>query len=210
VSIVRKLVIPILAASALLATAVPSAMAATSPARASNRFAAAATPFQNKVIDRVMASHPGGTRVSASEVEWDNGRIGFGVTRAHHASAKPDTTYSCSTGYFCAWGEAGYQGGCFMYVAGGVQVEFDWAAYSGDACGSVGTWSWQNETAYRVWKEQDWSGETPISGATYFYSGGTDSGNSYCIKPEVSNSDVTAASSREDGWIQMTSNTATC
>jgi hypothetical protein len=222
VGALRRLVLPILAAIALLAAAAPGALAGTSPAHpdrnlSAARFAAAATPFQNKVIDRLMARVPGGTRASAGEVEWADGHVRLGVPRSPHgraafpgAAKTFDASSGCPDDYFCAYGAQEF-GGCAIAFPGGWQVEFDWAAFSGQNCtGDPGTWSWDNETSYRVWKEQDWSGESAVPGAPYYYSGGTDSGNNWCIKPHVSNGDVGDKASRTDGWIQMTANTATC
>jgi hypothetical protein len=192
-------------------------------------FAAAATSYQNKALDAVMTRVAGGTRVSASEVEWDGGQIIFGVSAAG-ASAQADVVtpedvvdttgaynynktmgneLNCLDGYFCAWGSTALNGTCYMYIAGDYAgYELDWAAYSDTYCSDVGTWSWWNRTDERVWKEANFPNATPS--APYFYDGGTPSGNTWCISPGVSNGDVTDGISRTLGWIFMSFNTAGC
>jgi len=197
----------------LLMTAV-LAIGGTVPANASTvssqaKFTAAASPLQDKVLDAALARVPGGTRISAGEAEWDGGRIVLGVTAPGTAAASsPDATLTCEPGLFCAWGAKNEEGSCWMSVAGGSLLEFDWAAYSGNYCGSVGTWSWANETSYRVWKEQSYSGNT--YDAPYLYSGGKPSGASYCIDPDSANEDVTDATVRTLGWIYASDNTSYC
>lgn len=218
----------VLALCATMAGQLP-ARAATAGDSSAGGFAAAATPNQNKVLDAVMARIAGGTRVSASEVEWDSGRLVVGVSAAHLTAAQdllaPDSTtegltgyapgdglgspLDCENGYFCAWSSPNDIGACWMYMSGQEEgQEFDWAAFSGTYCGNAGTWSWQNNTDQRVWKEQSFSGYTYYS--DYFATGGTASGNSWCINPAVGNTDVTDSISRELGWIQMTYNTSQC
>jgi hypothetical protein len=193
--------------------------------------AAAATPYQNKVLDGAMTRVAGGTRVSASEVEWDHGKIVMGVSPADASATAADlmtpdvgpTEFyayntqmgsknyltNCSPGWFCAWGSANWQGTCWMYIYDtGAGYELDWAAYSNDWCGDLGTWSWVNATKYRVWKEAAFTNATPAS--TYLWKNGTASGNSWCIGPGDENTDVTDNISRQLGWIQMTSNTSNC
>jgi hypothetical protein len=195
------------------------AHAATATGSSATRFAAAATPYQNEVLDAAMARVPGGTRVSAGKVEWDGNRIALGVTTSAttgrpadsaNTSTTADSTLDCTSGYFCAWGDPGYGGTCWMYVAGGTLESFDWAAHSGADCGSVGTWSWKNLSSDRVWKEQDASGGTPVSGRPYFYTNVKFSGDTWCISPGDSNSNVTDTTSRTDGWIYMSSTTSAC
>jgi hypothetical protein len=218
----------VLALCAIVAGPLP-AHAATSSDSSAGGFAAAATPNQNKVLDAVLARVPGGTRVSASEVEWDSGRLILGVSAAHLIAARdllsPDATtegltgyapgdglsspLDCENGYFCAWSSPNDIGACWMYMSGQTEgLEFNWAAFSGTYCGDQGTWSWQNNTDQRVWKEQSFSHYNNYS--DYFANGGTASGNSWCINPAVGNTDVTDGTSRNLGWIQMTYNTARC
>lgn len=221
-AIALPLAIAILAVCGAMTGALPAA-AATSAKSSAAKFAAAATPFQNKVLDAAMSRVPGGTRVSEDAVAWDHGHLVVGVTapkgaRDEQADAPgvtvgPGGTLTCSAGYFCAWGAPTFGGTCWVYMVGTV-FEFDWAAYSGADCGSVGTWSWDNETGVRVWKEQSWSGETPLSGDSYTYTGGTPSGTNYCIDPSGgSNSEVsdeTNGTIRTLGWIYVSNNMSAC
>jgi hypothetical protein len=224
-----------LAASAQAATPVKLANGTASPATAAARFAAAATPRQNKVLNDVMTRVAGGTRVSASEVEWDAGRVVFGVSAT--ADESPETPYckiyfdtgssapagtcgynapnsyndlQCQIDYFCAWDAPGENAAavCWMYVSGDAGgLWFDWGLYSGEDCGSTGTWSWNNETPFRVWRESSHSGGDGLG--TYMWDGGSGTAV-WCISPNVNNSDVTDSASRTAGWIQMTSNSAKC
>jgi hypothetical protein len=79
---------------------------------------------------------------------------------------------------------------------GATTVWADWATFSADYCGSRGTWSWVNNSSYRVWREE--------------YENG--SGTTHCISgtPYGQNDDVTPASLRELGLIYMTDNTTGC
>ncbi len=201
-----------------------SAQAATTRASSAG-LAAAATPYQNKVLNAAMARVAGGTRVSPDEVQWDGGKIALGVSAADTSSVTPGTcpneifgfgitcgSLTCAADFFCAWGAPSSEGDCWMYISADASgFWFDWAEYSGADCGSAGTWSWQNDSPFRVWKEQDHSGGAPAPGdGNLLYDGGTGSGSEWCISPNVGNSDVTDSVSRTLGWIQMTSNTASC
>lgn len=207
----------ILGLSVTAVLAIGATAMATLPASASpvpSATATAASAFQNKVLDAAMSRVPGGIRVSAGEVEWDGGRVVLGATAPQAKdSASSDATLTCTDGYFCAWGAKNYAGSCWMYALGGTDYEFDWAAYSGetDLCGSAGTWSWKNDTSYRVWKEQDFSGEIPVADA-YTYEDGTPSGTPWCIPPGpgVDNHNVSDNITRTLGWIYMSSNPSSC
>jgi hypothetical protein len=113
------------------------AQAAASRATAAARFAAAATPEQNEALDAILAHIPGGARVSASEAEWDRGRIIAGVSASSHAGALAgfpaatgtlsgasgnSQTLTCSSAFLCAWGETNDGGSCWMFVQGGTIV----------------------------------------------------------------------------------------
>jgi hypothetical protein len=207
--------------------ALPAHAATTTDSSAPS--AAAATSYQNEVLNGAMTRVAGGTRVSANEVEWDHGKIVLGVSPADASATAADlmtpdvvTTKlyayntqmgnyltSCKAGWFCAWGSQNFQGVCWMYIASQESgYELDWAAYSGAECQNVGTWSWNNNTNHRVWKEAAFTNPTFVS--TYVYKGGTSSGSAWCINQSVSNTDVTDNTSRELGWIEMTSNTSPC
>ncbi|HTU74450.1 MAG TPA: hypothetical protein VMG38_13125 [Trebonia sp.] len=223
-SALSALAICTIAGGALPAQAAP---AKGSPAE----FAAAASPYQNKVLDAAMARVPGATRVSASEVEWGGGKVILGVSKPMTSASSltgkvtPLTqvtpagsggysnsmgnTLKCELAYFCAWGQTNEEGVCWVFInAGETGLWFDWASYSGTYCGSVGTWSWLNDTGNRVWKEQGHTGGS--SGGTFWQWDGTGTGNTWCISPLVGNSNVGDTATRTMGWIQMTSNTTQC
>ena len=224
----------VIAVCALVAGTLPAQAAAASPATAAARFAAAATPHQNKVLTDVMARVPGGTRVSASEVEWDAGRVAFGVSAPAGESAAATATCNvyfntgsnaptgtcgyngvesvnnihCQIDYFCAWDAPDAIGSCWMYVSGNAGgLWFDWGLYAAEQCDDLGTWSWDNETPFRVWKESSHSGGIGLG--SYMWAGGSGTA-AWCISPNVGNSQVLDSASRTAGWIQMTSNTAKC
>jgi hypothetical protein len=218
----RRLTIAGLLAAIILAVfgtaaGISPAHAATASSPSTARFAAAATSFQNKVIDSAMTTIPGGTRVSTDEVTWDSSRISLRV--AANASETPDNacpsgdqcdSNGCPDGSFCVYSQTDFSApsACAVYVAGAPPLWFDWGEYSSVYCGDDGTWSWDNNRGYRTWKEQDYSGGTYNGG--YYWSGGTGSGNTWCISPDVSNSDVGDTQTRTDGWIYLSSNTSAC
>jgi hypothetical protein len=203
---VSLLAATVLATGATVATALPASASATLPA-SSERFAAAATPLQNKVLQGAMSRVPGGIRVSAGEVEWDGGRIAFGVSVSGGGAGTSGDSLTCTAGFFCAWGAANYTGTCWMWVQGDSGLQFDWGSYSGAYCGAAGVLSWQNRTPYRMWQEQFSSGGT--SQGDYFYTGGSPSGETYCINPTSENPDNTS-SLRTLGWIYTSGNMMTC
>jgi hypothetical protein len=197
------------------------AHAPVSPLPASTaRYAAAASSYQNKVISLTMTERPGGTRISADAVRWPDGITLFVPTSAHARVTLTDASATLATGHcllgsgvFCAFSKPDYAG-CEVDMATGPDdlVWFDWAAYSGTNCGGAGTWSWDNDSAYRVWREQVYSRDTShYAEGSYFYAyGGTDNSVNSCISPEAADSDVTNTTDRTLGWIQTTSNTAAC
>ena len=69
-------------------------------------------------------------------------------------------------------------------MTSGSAIWFDWAQYSSAYCsGDPGTWSWQNNSSDRVWKEQTYTGADDFTG--YFYdTGGTESGELMVHPPE--------------------------
>jgi hypothetical protein len=205
---VSLLAAAVFAASATVATALPAGASATASASAA-RFAAAATPFQNKVLEGAMSRVPGGTRISAGEVKWDGGRIALEAFAPHaETAASPDQGFICYSGYFCAWSSTNYDGSCAFDLEGDSGYQFNWAVYSGVNCGGAGTWSWQNLTGYRAWKEQYSTGGTDVQ--SYYFINGSPSGLSYCISPGSSNPDVTNATIRTLGWIYTSGNSSAC
>lgn len=224
---------PIIAAIAGLVVALATATVQVLPASAAvtNRLAASlaasATPFQNKVIDQVMARAHGGTRVSASEVRWPDGvflgvptsptaRVSLGG--ATNSSAAPGLTSNCIGDTFCAFSKPNF-GGCAVGIGqSDTNLFFDWAVFSDaslqcDENGTVGagTWSWANETSFKVWKAQGHSGGMPDKIlAPWSVQGGSNTGTTWCIPADVQNADVTDTITRTLGWIQMTDSTGPC
>ncbi len=79
---------------------------------------------------------------------------------------------------------------------GAETVWADWGTFSADYCSSTGTWSWDNESSDRVWREESEDG----------------SGTTHCIspKPYGINEYVTPQSLRDLGEIYMSDNSAGC
>jgi hypothetical protein len=198
-----------LAAASSSASVRPATDSAGNAHSSAARFAAAATPFQNKVIEGALARVPGGTRVSAGEAEWNGGHIILGAT-APGARANDDP--GCEYGAWCAWGATNFNDeNCWAEVFTGTSWDwFDWGMYSSDesGCGSVGTWSWYNDSPVRVWKEQNHTGGTYEG--SFEYSGGTGSGNNWCISPGDPNGDVTDTQTRTDGWVYLSGTSTPC
>lgn len=200
----RKAIIGLLAALLLtlgvaLSAATPASAATAAPAPGG------ASAFQDKVLDSALANVPGGTRISAGEVKWEGTGIILTVSTPG-ATSSP----TCLGGYFCAFSAKNFKGDCAVAMPDDdFTYEVDWAAYSGPACGGLGTWSWENFSGVRVWKEQYFSGYGPTT-TPYTYVGGTPSGNNWCISNGDTNSDVTDKISRTAGWIYMSTNTASC
>lgn len=199
------LAVPAVIIAAALALAVPAHAAGRTSHQSTGRLTAAATPFQNRVLDAALSRIPGGTRVSPGEAVWG------GVTlRVSPSAAIPAENSACPANEFCAWNETGFSGTCSVSMNPGTGDFFDWGAFS-QTCNPAGhgTFSWANNSPDRVWKEQSYSGGTAL-GNFFYTGGGTTSGNSWCISPGDSNNDVTDNQTRTDGWIQMTFNTSKC
>lgn len=215
------------------AQALPASAAVTN--RHAARFAAAATAFQNKVIDQVMARARGGIRVSAGEVRWPDGIfVGVPTSPTAHvilgdstnpglgdstkSSVAPDLTSNCIGDTFCAFSKPNF-GGCGVGIGQhDTNLFFDWALFSEVSLqcsenGTVGagTWSWVNKTSFKVWKAQGHSGGQPGTNlAPWSVSGGSNTGTTWCIPAEVQNANVTDTITRTLGWIQMTGSTGPC
>lgn len=70
---------------------------ASVPAAATPAYQAVATPYQNEAIAAAMASYPGGTRISASTVEWGDGAEFISVARpGRRRSVSGNDHQSCS------------------------------------------------------------------------------------------------------------------
>jgi hypothetical protein len=207
-----KTLLATVGAGGLLFTLGPVASAASSPgAMSAARFAASATRYQNDTIARAMARVPGGTRVSANEVEWRHSAAILRVpatpgarvsTSGDHVS--PDTSFAnCSYSYSCAYGGTGWSGiqaSCASsYLNGGqywcITLLYD---HFGD---TNAVESWVNYTAYRAWLQQYESHTT---------------GYAYCETPRYGNnspsynSDFTGSVSITAQVAWMSNNSASC
>jgi hypothetical protein len=171
-------------------------VAATVPAAATTASGSPAATGQSARSARATANP------KASGLMIANTQALTNPTSGPYASVTPDATdsHGCPDGDFCAWPAQGFSDGnadcpAIFLSESLAPAWFDWAAYSGDNCiGDPGTWSWDNNGPYRVWKQKT----MPASDDTW------------CISPHVSNGDVGDNITREDGWIQLTTNTAAC
>lgn len=170
---------------------------ASGPSAASQavRFAAAATPRQNRIIDKYMAQYPGGTRISAGEVRWHNGtRL---VTSTAAASKCPTTGYcGCDAGFFCAF--PGQFTGDWWEIPNYILAHGVYFFHWGD-CGppaapgcNVGIHAWANNTGFRTWLEQY-----------------VNNGNELCIGNRTNNLNYNGSNDL-DAWIYLSSNPAKC
>lgn len=182
-------------------TTATSATAATTASPATG-FAAHATAYQNAVLDDAIAAHPGGVRVSTSEVKWPDGMVVNAATSPTAATpplkgAATPLAAGCLGGDFCGWTGANYTGSQFSIDADTIKWipfgECSPTKYPG--CDS-GVHAWMNVVSVRVWLEQD-----------------KDSGNELCIDPydfgNWEESDYTGIDS-DDYWWYISSNDATC
>lgn len=208
----RNTFLAVAGAGGLLFALAPVASAASSPgATSAARFAASATRYQNDTLAQAMARVPGGTRVSANEVEWGHGAAILRVptspgarvsTSGDHVS--PATSFAkCSYSYSCAYsgtGWTGIQASCASsYLMGG---QYWCTTLLDDHFGDDNAVeSWVNYTAYRAWLQQYESHTT---------------GYTYCETPRYGNnspsfsSDFTGSASLYTQVEWMSNNSASC
>jgi hypothetical protein len=188
----RRLLL-IAAGIALTVVAITAQMSSAS----ATPFAGAATDYQNATIANAMAKVPGGTRVSVSQVEWNNRTMVLTVPAAPtgRAAVSPDAG-GCPYSYFCAWDGYSYTGtgaACVSsYYAGG-----PYFCYIANLLSVVHSYS--NVTAYRAWLQQ--------------YASHTNAGNEICINSRNYSGNSNGSyngSSRYDDWVWMSDNTASC
>jgi hypothetical protein len=203
---------------ALVLTAPGPAAAASSDGASAGHFAASATTYQNETIAKVMAREPGGTRVSASEVEWHHGAVIFGVPASPDArvaasreqpsggKASPDQSfYYCDYGYSCVYSQTEFEGTFVSCESSYLEHEVYFCGlYPGDfgLGGSNQVLSWVNYTAYRAWLQENASN--------------TDAGTEYCESPRLGNDtpnydeNFSGNDNTEDSYIFMSSNSSIC
>jgi hypothetical protein len=148
-----------------------------------------ATAYQNAVLKDAMAAHPGGVRVSASEVKWPDGS--FVIAAPSASSAEPDA-YACVSGYFCGWTGTNYDSGNEAAVLASGWYPFGECSPTRYAGCDSGVHSWKNMKNVRVWLEQF-----------------QNSGNELCISPGNDNSNYNGVDSSDYWWL-ISSNTAAC
>ncbi len=194
----------IMGAGALLLAAAPVASAASSPAQTlAARFAAGATRYQDAAIAKVMARVQGGTRVSAGRVEWDHGRMVFGIAASPHgrvALFPQQSVDNCAYGYACVFNAT------LPGANEGASCESSWLNGEPYFCdiselGLGKIRSWVNFTSYRAWLQENDSHTNP--------------GNEFCEQPRISNStpsvdDSFTGPNEEDGWTWMSNNSVGC
>lgn len=204
---IHKPLLAIIAIGGLLFSAAPAASASPAGGNRGERFAASATSYQNAAIAAVMARIPGGSRVSPGRVQWDQGRIIFGVAASPHGQVSlfsSPTVDNCSYGYACVFTSTlpgAVEGGACesSWMAGGSYYCPIYQLGFGSEGGKIR--SWVNFTSYRAWLQENDSHTNP--------------GNEYCETPRISGStpsvsDDFTGPNEEDGWIWMSNNTAHC
>lgn len=145
-----------LGVGALAAASAAQAQTGTTPSSAA-RFAAEATSHQNTIIEGAMALSPGGTRVSPSEVKWQNGGVMLEVSPSPTVSDQ----VTCYDGYFCAASGSGvewvFENAVDRY---GSDYWLTWGGFYPSGISST-----DNQSGYRVWLESEQNGgsETCIS-----------------------------------------------
>lgn len=181
------------------ASAAQAQTAASKPPAA--RFVSHATARQNKAVAYFMARHPGGVRISASEVRWPNGVILKVIplgSATRETAMTPENYENCDAGFFCAlnspwhsmsvWYEIPNEilhGGPYWWAWG------DCNSSQGIGC-DEGLHAYANNTGQRVWLEQD-----------------KDSGNEFCITNHTYNLDFQGVNSL-DYWIYLSNNPNAC
>ena len=173
--------------------AVPAASAAVHPAKAgpAARFASEATAYQNKVIERELSRVPGGTRISASQVEWPGGLI-LGVPASPQQNELRTCLLALPSDNFCGFTGTSYDGDYITApVATTTGYWVDWGGYF-----NTGMHSWYNDTSNRVWREQEQNAGNELCIDPY--------GNGNYLNTNYNGVDV------NDYWIWMSTNPANC
>jgi hypothetical protein len=204
----RKALLAIIGTGGLLLAVTPVASATSLPAgKSAARFAASATSYQNATIARALARYPGGTRISASQVEWDHGRMIAEIPASSHTrvSLSPDLQYgNCYYSYSCVYSGTGWGGFIWecasSYLNGGAYFCPIYNVGFGGT-GKYEIHSWVNYTAYRAWLQENNSHTNP--------------GNEYCETPRIGDNNPTyngnfQGVNDQDGWIWMSNNSAGC
>lgn len=166
---------------ALLGSASAAATASSAPQSSSARYAAEASQYQNSAIARMMDRVPGGSRVSAGEVEWGHGAMILVVPMS------PDATASCPGAHVCVWTAHNYTGSELQINDNPAVQNWIRVGLALDAEYSV-----INQTGWRYWMEQY-----------------QNHGNEYCINPGQDVPDVPTANDH-DYWGLVTLNANAC
>jgi hypothetical protein len=168
-----------------------------SPSGAS-RFASAATPSENAVIDKAMARQPGGTRISATQVKWPDGVGLVVVASPSQKESQAGALDGCPAEYFCL-NVVSSTDPLTWYTIPGYDISKDVYFYAWGECSPVmypgcdsGIHMYDNNTGFRVWLEQ------------YI-----DSGNELCIAQGKVNTNYNGPDDN-DYNIYLSNNPSTC
>ena len=184
------------AGTASLMLAIPGASAAFASTQSHPNFAAEATSFQNSALNAAMTRAPGGVRINANQVEWNNGTV---VMTAPAAAGKstlaPDASDTCpapiiGTRWSCVYDEVNF---------GGIRLQFSDAGYYQDLHYYGGneweTESWSNTRGQRAWLNE--------------YESHTNSGESLCMTGNA-HSGHSQGEYSYDRWIYLSTNYDAC
>jgi hypothetical protein len=200
----RAVVAVVAAIFAIAGLAIAAAMPASAESKTASAtgFAAHATAYQNAVLGDAMAAHPGGVRISASQVKWPDGTIAGAAVApsvAGAATVHPDATppsSACESVHFCGYTDYNWTGN-YSWVGSDYGFwpfgECSPQRYAG--CDS-GTLSWDNQSGVRVWLEQY-----------------QNSGNELCIDPASAGNwqdSKYTGPDQNDYWWLLSSNKADC
>ena len=186
----------LVAAFGVAVAAAAAITVAASPASAAPR-GGSATGYQNATIATALAHVPGGTRVSASQVQWPSGMtLTVAATPDQPAGVSPDAG-GCPTSFFCVFNGPDYggsiQANCpSSFLSGGTYF-----CPIGQVIDVVHSYS--NVTAYRAWLQQ--------------FASHTNAGAELCINSRNfggnSNPNYNGSSMFDD-FVWMSDNTAAC
>ena len=163
------------------------AQAATAAAGA-DRFAAAATAYQNSGIAQALRNDPSGVRVAAGEVEWDGGKVVMLVPASPDARTNP-CPYTITLKWTCVYSHKNFRGTQLKFHDAG---SHNLRHYGGRGWVSN---SWVNNRWQRAFLEQH--RRKPH-------------GNSLCMSPVSTGANSSGTTASHDEWINLTKTGAGC
>jgi len=174
---------------AVLGLGITGMLPAAAASARTARYTAGATGYQNDTIAQALANNPAGRRISASQIEWNDGTVVMAVPVTPDASSPPCPS-TFTTHWTCVYSGTNWTG---------TQLEFkdqgyyqDLYAYGGS---SWHTWSFDNELRQRTWLNQ--------------YADHAHSGASLCMSPHAISANSVGPWSR-DRWIYLSTNGNPC